>query len=372
MELTTAAFVKSAVQIRTISLQTIQLFASQFVSQYEADLFDILSIEQSSLTFQGGCSVQGQTASQVINSTIFSTPACPLMLNSISIFYNSIWTIESHQPAQYTIGSQFVLNNSTIKLTGVKLIVKSDVRLRQNSVIEADIPVEVSYYGRIGGQGTVMADLVVKNFGRIQGVYGSGEEFVSHMQLTIMGTLSIDRSSTVHLQNAESIQANSILLSDPSLEISLFPWNWTAAEVNYTMMTSRQGEISGNFDYINVTMALGYYQLLTTKSDLTLIWQLNQPAPTAPHSVNPPYSVNPPVIPQVPISFSPEISAPGNEVHPPVSEPNSSSEGPDTKTVIIVIESVMLGIGLILGGALVYRRFKQRRGYTEVPSFDQL
>jgi hypothetical protein len=368
MHVTTAAFIASTANLGTVTItNSLQLIETHFTVQTQAYLYDILSIQSSVLIIQSGCSIPDMTPSHVLNSAIFTTPACPFMPSSMTSLQNSKWTIEAPEQTSFTISSPFALINSTLKVTRVNLHIKSELRMRNNSVIDSDFPVELSYYGRIGGQGSITTDLTVKQFGRIESAYMIEEQYLLHQQLNIMGTLSMDRSSTIHLQHAESVKANSILLSDSNLEISfeLYAWNATAQQLNYTLISSTQGEISGSFDYINVTMIYGYYQLKNSKSDMTFLWQLNQPVPpSTPHSVNAPVTV------QVPIAAPVGNSDPVSEVIPPSSEPDP--QGTDFKKVVIVIESIMIGIGLILGGALVYRRFKKRRDYTEVPSFDQL
>eukprot|EP00029_Vermamoeba_vermiformis_P010325 TRINITY_DN5396_c0_g1_i1.p1 TRINITY_DN5396_c0_g1~~TRINITY_DN5396_c0_g1_i1.p1 ORF type:complete len:525 (+),score=25.08 TRINITY_DN5396_c0_g1_i1:35-1576(+) len=364
MSVTSVVLSFATARIESLSLTaTLMLFGSELTLQNHAEIFDIMSIVGSTLNVRSGCSIPDATPSKIENSTINLTPACPLTPNSITYFYNSHWNIEPapSSSSYYALETDIHLVNSAIKMTGVTLSVKSKLDLRNSSTIASDSPVEISYGGTIGGDGTINGDLTLKNFGKIQTIYDFTDQ-TSYSKLNIKGTLTLDRSSSIYLQHFESIQANSILLGDASIEVSITVWDWQLDQLNYTVITSPQGGISGSFDFMNVSVAVGYFSFVQTKSDVAVLWQRNPPIIPTPESENYP-------IPSQPHSLNEPTAEPSAEVIPPHDE---QDQGTDSKTVIIVIESIMIGVGLILGGALLYRRFMKRKDYTEVPSFDQL
>ena len=88
---------------------------TQFTVENDVNVYDILSIDDSTLNFEGTCNIPDQTGAKIINSTINITTACQLMPKASAIFHNSIWNIESRgDKASYALSAPVSLINSTI------------------------------------------------------------------------------------------------------------------------------------------------------------------------------------------------------------------------------------------------------------------
>lgn len=353
MNVTSVLFSATTAKIGSLFVElTLLITQSELTVQNDANVFDIVLLEASTLNLHSRCDIPDQNDVKIINTTINTNAKCQFAPSTTQLI-NSQWNIEGEGQSPYAISTPITLINSTIKLTGVTLSVKSEIAMRNSSTIKSKAPIEITYNGKIGGEGTIEGDLVVKNSGRIQTSYSFERQYLFNQCLTILGTLSLDASSSIHLQQLAYITANSILLGDADIEISFSLRDWTVQEWNYTVIVSTQQSISGSFGDINVTVPSGYYRLVNSKSDVTMYWNLFFKEPQAPHTSHAP--TQPPVENSVPFAG-----------------PNEPDPGVDSKLAIIIVESVMIGVGLILGGALLYRRFIKRRNYTEVSSFDRL